>query len=86
MASIHPAVLLARWCVKTGTTQVALARLLGVAQSTANRMLHRQFCPSAKLAEKIEAVSGLPADLWLPHRVKKRFRALVKDAPATVAA
>jgi plasmid maintenance system antidote protein VapI len=87
VALLHPAIRLARWCVRTGNTQAALARLLGISQPSANRILHRQFCPSAELAARIESVTGLPADAWTPHRVKRRFRSLVKaDRVATVAA
>lgn len=89
MALLHPAVRLARWCVRTGTTQAALARLLGTSQPSVNRILHRQFCPAAPLAAKIEEVAGIPADSWGPCRVRRRFAKLVRadrTPTATVAA
>jgi transcriptional regulator with XRE-family HTH domain len=61
VASLHPSVRLARWCARTGNSQVSLAKLLGVAQPTVSRILHGRLFPSEGLAERIEAATGVSA-------------------------
>jgi transcriptional regulator with XRE-family HTH domain len=65
---------LAAYLIGTGSSQSDLARRLGVGQSAVNQWLRRRRTPKPHLALKLHRLTGVPFEVLLKKRPRRRGR------------
>lgn len=73
---------LKKWIAKRGLEQQEVAEILGCHESYVSQILHRKRTPALANAVRIERVTGIPVETWLPKRPPRPPKAPRTD-PAT---
>lgn len=74
---------LKKWIEKRGLAQQEVAELLEVHESYVSQVLHRKRTPALANAVRIERITGIPVEAWLPKRPPKAPKTIL-EAAATV--